>query len=152
VTVPVVHFVVRGEESSVEISLGRPWTVVWDGSCKICSRLARLIQAWDRRHVFNVVTSQTPGVKANFPWIPERAYLESVQVIGPHGETKQGAAALEQILDLLPKGWFFSWVFSIPFVRPAAERFYRWFAKNRYRLGCGEHCAYKPNADVDYGE
>jgi predicted DCC family thiol-disulfide oxidoreductase YuxK len=42
-------------------------------------------------------------------------------------------------------------VFSIPFARPLAERFYRWFARNRYRLGCGEHCSFKPQ-QLDYGE
>jgi predicted DCC family thiol-disulfide oxidoreductase YuxK len=29
-------------------------------------------------------------------------------------------------------------------VRTATDKFYRWFARNRYRLGCGEHCAYRP--------
>jgi predicted DCC family thiol-disulfide oxidoreductase YuxK len=31
------------------------------------------------------------------------------------------------------------------------DRFYRWFARNRYRLGCGEHCAVRP-ADLDFGD
>ena len=53
-------------------------------------------------------------------------------------------AAIEQIIDQLPKGKLITWVFSIPFVRPLAERFYRWFARNRYRLGCGEHCQFRP--------
>jgi predicted DCC family thiol-disulfide oxidoreductase YuxK len=44
-----------------------------------------------------------------------------------------------------------SWMFKIPFVRPLVDRFYRWFARNRYRLGCGEHCAVR-NADLDYGD
>jgi predicted DCC family thiol-disulfide oxidoreductase YuxK len=35
-------------------------------------------------------------------------------------------------------------VFAIPFARTLADRFYRWFARNRYRLGCGEHCAMHP--------
>jgi predicted DCC family thiol-disulfide oxidoreductase YuxK len=35
-------------------------------------------------------------------------------------------------------------VFSLPGVRAAGDSFYRWFARNRYRLGCGEHCAYHP--------
>jgi predicted DCC family thiol-disulfide oxidoreductase YuxK len=36
-------------------------------------------------------------------------------------------------------------------VRTIADRFYRWFAKNRYRMGCGEHCQSRP-LDVVYGE
>ena len=74
-----------------------------------------------------------------------------MQVIGPHGETWQGAAAIEKLLDALPKGWLMSWVFSIPFVRPLAERFYRWFARNRYKMGCGTHCQLRA-ADLDFAE
>ena len=67
-----------------------------------------------------------------------------MQLVGPGGRTWQGAAAIEHILDVLPKGKLVSWIFSIPFVRPLAERFYRWFARNRYKLGCGDHCASRP--------
>jgi predicted DCC family thiol-disulfide oxidoreductase YuxK len=120
--------------------LGRPYTVVYDGHCKVCGRLVKLLTKWDRERKLEIIPSQTPGVHARFPWIPARAYRESVQLIGPRGRTWQGAAAIEQLLDVLPKGKLISWIFSIPFVRPLAERFYRWFARNRYKLGCGEHC------------
>jgi predicted DCC family thiol-disulfide oxidoreductase YuxK len=48
---------------------------------------------------------------------------------------------MEELLDALPRGWLISWVFHIPFARAVAERVYRWFARNRYRLGCADHCA-----------
>jgi predicted DCC family thiol-disulfide oxidoreductase YuxK len=50
---------------------------------------------------------------------------------------------------VLPRGRLISWLFRIPFVRPLADRFYKWFARNRYRMGCGEHCAVRPQ-DLDY--
>jgi len=34
-------------------------------------------------------------------------------------------------------------------VRPLADGFYRWFARNRYKLGCSEHCAVR-DPDLDY--
>ncbi len=149
-TVPVVRFVVAGTESD-RCTGGCPYTVVYDGMCQICQRLVRRLNEWDRDHTFESIASQAPGVHARFPWIPAQAYRESVQLIGPGGETWQGAAAIEKILDLLPKGRFVSWIFRIPFVRPLAEWFYRWFASNRYKLGCGEHCQYRP-LDVDHGD
>jgi len=63
----------------------------------------------------------------------------------------QVAAAIEQLLDVLPKGKLLSWVFSIPFVRGLADRFYRWFARNRYKLGCGDHCQSR-SLDLEYGD
>ena len=56
----------------------------------------------------------------------------------------QGAAAIEKLLDVLPRGGWIAWVFDIPFVRKLADRLYRWVARNRYRLGCGDHCQSRP--------
>jgi predicted DCC family thiol-disulfide oxidoreductase YuxK len=125
-TVPVVRFTIAGQEASR--GLGRPYTVVWDGNCKVCTRLARLLRKWDRDEEMEIVPSQAPGVMARFPWIPPRAFSEALQMIGPGGRTWQGAAAIEQILNVLPKGKLVSWLFRIPFVRTIADRFYRRFA------------------------
>lgn len=151
-TVPVVRFTVRGAPATAPapaIGTGRPWVVVYDGHCTVCGRIVRVLVRWDRHHQLEIVPSQAPGIRARFPWIPARAYTESVQLVGPGGRTWQGAAAVERILDLMPGGRLLTWVFSIPFVRPLAERFYRWFARNRYRLGCGEHCRFRPQ-DLEY--
>ena len=144
-TVPVVVFTVAGQAAAPpsSVGLGRPYTVVYDGSCKVCGRLVKMLRKWDKKQMLEIIPSQTAGIHARFPWIPARAYAESVQLIGPGGRTWQGAAAVERIIDVMPKGKLITWIFSIPFVRPLAERFYRWFARNRYKLGCGEHCTYR---------
>jgi predicted DCC family thiol-disulfide oxidoreductase YuxK len=149
-TVPVVRFTVAGHEETVP-SLGRPYTVVYDGACRVCTRLSRMLVTWDRHRQLEVVPSQQPGVMARFPWIPARAYTEALQLVAADGTTWQGAEAIEKLLDVLPKGRLVSWIFKIPFVRPLADRFYRWFARNRYRLGCGEHCQSRP-LDVIWSE
>ena len=74
-----------------------------------------------------------------------------MQLVGPGGRTWQGAAAIEQILEVLPRGELLGWVFRVPFMGALIDRFYRWFARNRYRFGCGEHCASRP-LKVDFGD
>lgn len=156
-SVAVVRFTVAGTEASEPVapSIGDPsrrYTVIYDGHCKVCGRLVRLLTKWDRRKDLEIIPSQTPGVHARFPWIPARAYVESVQVIrNSDGRTWQAAGALEELLDVLPKGWLISWLFKIPFIRPLADKFYRWFARNRYKLGCGDHCQVR-ELDLDYGD
>ena len=156
-SVQVVRFTVAGEEAAEPVapSIGDPsrrYTVIYDGHCKVCGRLVKLLTKWDRGHDLEIIPSQTPGVHARFPWIPARAYVESVQVVrNSDGKTWQAAAALEELLNILPKGWLISWLFRIPFARPLVDRFYRWFARNRYKLGCGEHCQVR-ELDLDYGE
>jgi predicted DCC family thiol-disulfide oxidoreductase YuxK len=118
--------------------------VVYDGDCNVCTRLAESLRRWDTQSTFEIVSSQAPGLAERFPWIPPGAYRESLQLVDASGRTWQGASAVERILDLLPRGAWIAWSFSLPFARPLAERAYRWFARNRYRLGCGEHCRYQP--------
>ena len=154
-SVQVVRFTVAGKDLSEPTAPtigepGRRYTVIYDGHCKVCGRLVKLLTKWDRKHELEIIPSQTPGVQQRFPWIPARSYIESVQVVRTRdGKTWQAAAALEELLNALPKGRLLSWLFKIPFVRPLADRFYRWFARNRYKLGCGDHCAVRP-ADLEY--
>jgi predicted DCC family thiol-disulfide oxidoreductase YuxK len=148
-TVPVVQFAIAGQEATR--GLGRPYTVVYDGTCKVCTRLAGVLRAWDRNEDLEVVPSQATGVTARFPWIPLKAYAEALQLVGPGGRTWQGAAAIEQLLDILPKGKLIGWLFKLPFARTLIDRLYKWFARNRYKLGCGEHCLSRP-ANVVFRE
>jgi len=124
----------------------RAYTVVYDGSCNVCQKVVTLLTRWDRNHELEIVASETPDLAARFPWIPARAYAESIQVVRcADGRTWQGAAAMELLIDVLPKGKLVSWIFSIPLARPVADKAYRWFARNRYHLGCGEHCQLRPS-------
>ena len=146
---PVVRFVVDGRSSDCG-GQGRPWTLVYDGNCTVCGRFVRAVERWDRRGEIEVLASQNACVGARFPWIPPEAYAEAVQLIGPTGRTTQGAAAIEQLLGILPRGSLLGWIFKIPFVGWLADKLYRWFARNRYRFGCSEHCQVR-EPRVDYG-
>jgi predicted DCC family thiol-disulfide oxidoreductase YuxK len=154
-TVQVVRFTIAGQDAlpAGAIVVGPPagyrWTVVYDGFCRVCRKLARSLASLDTQHKFEIVPSQHPGVRARFPWIPPRAYDASLQLVRRDGRTWQGAAAIEQIVRDLPKGRIVSWLFDIPFARGIADRFYRWFARHRRQLGCGSHCAYRPE-DIDF--
>jgi len=135
--------------SSTTSKARRSYTVIYDGDCKVCGRIVKVLTRWDREGELEIIPSQAPSVRERFPWIPARAYVESLQVVRmSDGKTWQGGAALEQLLKVLPKGWLASWLFMIPFARPLAEKFYRWFARNRFRMGCSDHCAVGP-PDLD---
>lgn len=114
---------------------------MYDGNCRMCTRIVDLVREWDARSEIEITPSQAPGIQARFPWISEQRYAESMQLIGADRRTWQGAAAVEQLLTILPRGRWIAWIFRVPFVRALADRVYRWVARNRYRLGCGEHCA-----------
>lgn len=116
------------------------YTLVYDGGCRICTRIADALRRWDKRGLLEIVPAQTPGVQLRFPWISATQYAESLQLVAANSQTWQGAAAIEELLHLLPRGRLIGWIFHIPLVRGVAEVCYRWFARNRYRLGCSDHC------------
>ena len=120
------------------------YTLIYDGDCRVCQRSVDLILRWDTRRELEIIPFQAPEVRERFSWIPEEDFDRSMQLVeAGSGERKrrQGAAALEELLRVLPRGRVISWLFRIPFARPIVERAYRTFARNRKRFGCGEHCA-----------
>jgi predicted DCC family thiol-disulfide oxidoreductase YuxK len=116
------------------------YTLVYDGECQVCNRLVARLRLWDHRQAIELVPSQAAGVMDRFSWIPPSAFKEAMQLVREDGATWQGAAALEELLGVLPRGRWIAWIFTIPFARSIADKFYRSFARNRYRLGCGAHC------------
>ncbi len=112
------------------------YTVVFDGECSVCHRFAAVLRRWDREKALEIVPSQGSGVKERFPWITPEDFTASIQLVAPDGSTLSGAAALEELLRILPRGTWFAWVFRVPFARPIVERSYRFFAGHRHRMGC----------------
>ena len=119
----------------------RPYTLVYDGDCRFCVRSADLIASWDRRGAVEILPFQRSGVRDRFPWISDSAFRDAMQLVGPGGKTWAGAEAGERLVRILPGGRALGCLFALPFARPLADRAYRLVARNRYRLGCGDHCA-----------
>ena len=113
---------------------------MYDGECRFCTRSANVVRHWDRRYVVEILPSQDPSVPRRFPWIPAGDFAQAMQLVREDGTTWSGAAAVEELLTVLPRGRWISWTFRLPFGRALADRLYRWVARNRYRLGCGAHC------------
>jgi predicted DCC family thiol-disulfide oxidoreductase YuxK len=145
-----VHFRF-GDAEAAAAGMGRPYTVVYDGACKVCGRLVKLLNAWDTRNEIEVVPFQNTSVLDRFPWIPSEAYAEAMQLVERGGRTWQGGDAIEQLLKILPLGGAFGWAFKVPGFGSQFNRFYRWFARNRYKFGCGEHCQVRP-LKVNFGD
>jgi predicted DCC family thiol-disulfide oxidoreductase YuxK len=147
---PVVHFVFGGQEAA-SAGMGRPYTVVFDGQCKVCTRLSGLLRKWDRDNELEVIPFQNTSVLTRFPGSPARRTGRRCSWWGRGGRRGKGGGAIEQLLKILPLGGAIGWVFKIPYFGVGFERFYRWFAANRYRFGCGAHCQLRP-LDIDFGD
>lgn len=97
----------------------------------MCQEWVARLRRWDRHQVLDFVPFQDPTVPARFPWIPQDAFTDALQVVAPSGETWEGAGAAEKLTSILPGGRPLSWLFRLPLARPVADRAYRWVADNR---------------------
>lgn len=115
-------------------------TLVYDGHCQLCQRAIAAVRRMDPAQQIEIVASQEPGVSERFSAIPPTSFAEAMHLVAIDGTTWRGAAAMEELLRVLPRTRWFAPVFYIPLVRKLADWGYRWIARNRYRLGCGDHC------------
>src|SRR5438046_913338 len=100
------------ESEANDRTSSRSHTLVYDGECNVCTRTADLLREWDRDEKLEIVPSQAPGVKQRFHWIPEANFAESIQLVAVDGRAFQGARAIEELLNILPKGKLIAWLFK----------------------------------------
>ncbi len=125
--------------------MGKPrYTLIFDGECGICSRSVAWLNERDRDHRFEFIPFQEPAVPARFPQISREEFESAMQLVSPDGARWQGALAVEEILKLLPRWRILGPFFRVPGIRRLADFIYRAVARNRSRLGCGDHCAVRP--------
>lgn len=97
----------------------------------MCREWVERLERWDRHDALAFRPYQDPEVPGLFPWIPQDAFKEAVQVVAPDGRTWEGAGAAERLAHVLPWGGPLAALFRVPLVRPVADRVYRWVADNR---------------------
>mgnify|MGYP002777077492 CR=1 FL=1 len=151
--VPVVRFVVRpadvapGVIAAARAAVTRA-VVLYDGDCRMCTRLAGVLRRLDRHGRFEVVAGQSIALETRFPWLTRDALAEALHLVLPGGATHVGAVAVAEIVRRLPGGALPAGVLRLAPVAWLSDRLYRWVARNRHALGCGAHCRYVPGSEV----
>lgn len=129
----------------------RPYTLIYDGQCRVCACLVDRLASMDRRVAFETIPSQGEGLRRRFPWISPEALGRALQVVrNSDNRTWEGSMAVEEIVRQLSAGWMVSWLFSLPLGRRIASRLYKRFADHRHAPDCGERCRRQATSlDVD---
>lgn len=106
--------------------------LLYDGECRFCTAG---VSRWNKQSVVEVVPVQG-GAGVPFGLAPDKP-MGAIHLVGDHGETRRGAAAVFRMMDLcgdfgggvlwrlyLGSGWF----------RAVSDRGYAWVAARRARL------------------
>ncbi|MGN6562671.1 MAG: thiol-disulfide oxidoreductase DCC family protein [Thermomicrobiales bacterium] len=107
--------------------------LIFDGSCDFCTRTVRLLRALDHRKRVTARPFQQPGLPAAHHLTVAQCE-HSVWAVTPDGWVFPGAAAANLALAVALGAPLPLWFYTVPGVRQAQERAYRWVAANRHRF------------------
>ena len=124
------------------------YRLLYDGACPICSREV----LWLHRRRPEAIEAVDIAAK---DFDADRYGLTADQVdaalygIRPDGGVTVGMDSLREAYRLAGLGWLMNWTDWWP-ARPAFNSFYRWFARNRMRIGrllgrqddCADNCKF----------
>jgi predicted DCC family thiol-disulfide oxidoreductase YuxK len=126
-------------------------TVIYDGDCGICTKLARFVRRRVRPDA-EVRASQELDLAAY--GVTEADCAEALQYVTAGGEVHAAQDAVARLLLASGAGWrLLGRLLLVPGVNALAGVGYRWVARNRYRLpGASEACAVPPVPPPAAGE
>lgn len=124
-------------------------TILYDGDCPLCRReiatLLRLDRGRGRLAGVNIAAADFDP--ARYGLTREQA-MGAIHAVGTDGAVVKGMDVFRRAYAAVGLGWLLAptgW----PLIKPIADRFYRWFARNRMRISLrswralptGEGCA-----------
>lgn len=120
---------------AVQMEAARRSTVIYDGDCAFCRGQVERIGRLDRRHAFELVPRQAPGLLDRFPQLAEGDFNTGMRLITSRGQTLVGADAIYEIARSLPSWRWIAWIYRVPVLHGICRAAYAWVARNRMRLG-----------------
>lgn len=112
-----------------------PYTLLYDASCRICTRQVRVVEEHDRAERVELLDINSEEARVRFPQITPQDARRELYLAAPDGTLYRGAEAVRQTLLLLPPLRGLGRLMSLPGAMVLARPLYAWVARNRYRLG-----------------
>ncbi len=106
-------------------------TLVYDGECDFCARLARWVGRKDLRGLVQVRLNQEPGLIDRFGLSREEVD-RAAWVVEPGGRKFEGAAAINRVLAEFGGVWSaLAHLYAVPPIRWVEDRYYARVARRR---------------------
>ena len=106
-------------------------TLVYDGECEFCTRLARWVERRDRRGRISVRANQVEGLIESLG-LTRGEVDRATWSVESSGRKFEGAAAINRVLTELGAGWaLLGSLYLVPPVRWVEDLYYRRVARRR---------------------
>ncbi len=113
----------------------KPYTVIYDGQCNLCSNLVQVLEQLDRGDRFQYLSMQDEKGLAQFGVTSQDCEMGMILIDNQLDRRWQGSDAAEEIGRLLPVGNLFVTAYrSLPGVKWIGDRVYEQVRDNRYAL------------------
>jgi predicted DCC family thiol-disulfide oxidoreductase YuxK len=122
--------------------------IFYDGSCPICRHEIRLLRRLDRRARLRFVDIAAEGFDASTVGVSWQALMDRVHGRLPDGTLVEGVEVFRRAYASVGLAPLVA-LTRLPGVAPLLDAGYRWFARNRHRLGGGARCdvsSHRPGA------
>ncbi|MGF1832354.1 thiol-disulfide oxidoreductase DCC family protein [Photobacterium sanguinicancri] len=107
-------------------------TVFYDGTCPLCSKEMAALAARDKQHFIQTVDIYSDAFSA-YPQIDANAANTVLHALDDKGQLLLGLDVTHRAWQIVGRGWLYA-PLRWPLIKPLADRFYLYFAKNRYRF------------------
>lgn len=116
----------------------RSFTLIYDGSCRLCRKTVGVIAAMDLMERVEVrdALRDWPGLSGRFPSLTQAQCLESMHVVRSDGRTYAGFAAYRALAWAIPGWWPLLPVLYLPGVPQVGQMVYERIAARRLEQGC----------------
>ncbi|MGE0789617.1 MAG: thiol-disulfide oxidoreductase DCC family protein [Sandaracinaceae bacterium] len=122
---------------TVRIATDRPLeraVVLYDGHCVFCKSQMKNLVTLAKRHAFDALSFQDPGVLDRFEGLTYEECMEEMKLILPDGRVFGGMEAAVRAVTTRPVLGLLAWLYYVPGVRWLMDFAYRQIAKRRYRI------------------
>jgi len=109
-------------------------TLIYDGTCPICSGTVEWIEKNEQEGAFEMVPCQSDSLGSRYPDIDFEECMRAMQLALPDGHVLVGEQALPEIFKRLRRYRAAALAFKLPGAETLSRILYRWFARRRYSI------------------
>lgn len=132
------HAASLGPDPDSDRGLGRE-VLIYDGQCNFCKGSVKYLRALDWTGRLSYISLHDQRVSQRWPQLSFDALMEQIWLVNKSGQTFGGADALRYLSLRMPALWALAPFLNLPMTMPVWRWFYRWVARNRYKIA-GRNC------------
>ena len=109
-------------------------TLIYDGTCPICSGTVEWIEKNEQEGAFEMGPCQSDSLGEKYPDIDFDECMRAMHLVLPDGHVLAGEQALPEIFTRLRRYRAVALAFKLPGAEMLSRVLYRWFALRRYAI------------------